>query len=300
MALAETELQLAQVLLAAGDAPAAARRARRASGLLGNLAEERPGDRRLASRAARASRYLGAALTQAGHRTEALVALRSSAAVLEQLGAEDRSFRRELGITHQMIIHALAGSNDRDSALASYAKATSIQEALVAAEPSSVGIKRELAYTHGDMGGFLDWSGDPQGALACHRRALPLFEEIVQADPKNADARLMLAETLNNVGYLEVVTGAQESGRAHLERSLRMLEASASADPGNARARVALARVYESLGTAWAASDRARALDWYRKSRDSYLVLEKDRALGPQLAGELAAIEKKLEAPNED
>jgi hypothetical protein len=157
-------------------------------------------------------------------------------------------------------------------------------------------MKRELAFTHADMGGFLDWSGDPQGALACHGRALPLFEEIVQADPKNADGRLMLAETLNTLGYLEVVTGERDSGRAHLDQSLRMLEASAAADPGNARARLAPARVYESLGTAWLASDRVRALNWYRKCRDSYRVLEKEGALGPQLAAELAAVEKKLGA----
>ena len=44
----------------------------------------------------------------------------------------------------------------------------------------------------------------------------------------------------------------------------------------------------------WLPTDRARALDWYRKCRDSYRVLEKDGALGPQLAAELAAVEKKL------
>ena len=294
MALAETELQLAQVLLVAGDAPAASRRASRASGLFGTLAAERPDDRKLAARSARAKRYLGAALTQAGQRSEALEALRSSAAVLEDLASVDPSVRRELGITHQMIVHALAGSRERDAALASYERASGIQAALVAADPGNIGLKRELAYTHGDMGGFLDWSGDPQGALACHRRALPLFEEIVQADPKNADGRLMLAETLNNVGYLEVVTGDREAGRDHLDRSQRLLESTAAADPGNARARIALARVYESLGTASAATDASKARDWYRKSRDAYRQLAGAGGLAPQMAAELAAVEKKL------
>ena len=297
MALTETELQLAQVLLVAGDAPAAARRASRASGLLGTLAAERPDDRKLAARSARAKRYLGAALTQAGRRSEALEALRSSAAVLEDLAGGDPSFRRELGITHQMIVHALAGSEEREAAFASYTKASGIQEALAAADPSNVGLKRELAYTHGDMGGFLDWSGDSRGALACHLRALPLLEEIVRADPKNADARLMLAETLNNVGYLEVVMGEREAGRAHLDRSQHMLEPTAAADPGNARARIALARVYESLGTSSAATDAAKARDWYRKSRDAYRQLAGSGGLAPQMAAELAAVEKKLEAP---
>jgi tetratricopeptide (TPR) repeat protein len=297
MALAETELQLAQVLLVAGDAPAAARRASRASSLFETLAAERPDDRKLAARSARARRYLGASWTQAGRRSEALEALRASAAVLENLAATDPSVRRELGITHQMIVHALAGSNDREAALASYERASGIQEALAAADPGNLGLKRELAYTHADMGGFLDWSGDPHGALACHTRALPLLEEIVQADPKNADARLLLAETLNNVGYLEVVTGEREAGGAHLDRSLRMLEPAAAADPGNARARIALARVYESLGTASAAADATKSREWYRRSRDVYRQLAGPGGLAPQAAAELAAVEKKLAGP---
>ena len=73
-----------------------------------------------------------------------------------------------------------------------------------------------------------------------------------------------------------------------------MLEAISAADAGNARARIALARVYESLGTAWERTDPVRARDWYRRSRDSYRVLEKSGGLAPQMAGELAAVEKKM------
>jgi non-specific serine/threonine protein kinase/serine/threonine-protein kinase len=296
MALAEAEMQLAQVLLVAGDSTAAATRARRASTLLAALAGEAPDDRKSAARAARAKRYLGAALTQVGRRPEALEVLRESAAVFEGLAATEPSYRREVGITHQMIVHALAGSSDRTAALASYEKAAGIQASLAEADPRNIGLKRELAYTHADMGGFLDWAGEPRGALACHTRALPLLEEIVVADPQNADARLLLAETLNNVGYLELVTGSREIGRARLERSLKMLETIAAADAGNARARIGLARLYESLGTAWEPSDPGRARDWYRKSRDSYLVLEKSGGLAPQVAAELAAVERKLGA----
>jgi tetratricopeptide (TPR) repeat protein len=298
LAVAEVELQLAQVLLVSGEEASAARRTRRASTLLATLAAEKPEDRKLAARSARAKRYLGAALTQLGSRREALDAIRQSADTLEALVGEEPIYRRELGITHQMMVHALAGSSDRAAASASYEKAVAIQRELAEADPRNLGLKRELAYTHADMGGFLDWAGDPRGALECHLRALPLLEEIVQADPQNADARLLLAETLNNAGYLEVVIGERAAGRERLDRSLRMLEPIASADAGNARARLALARLYESLGTAWEASDHGRALDWYRKSRDSYRVLAKSGALGPQLQTELAAVEKKLGAPS--
>jgi tetratricopeptide (TPR) repeat protein len=293
MALAEAELQLAQVLLVAGEGNAAAGRARHASDLLSAQSAERPADARLASRAARAKRYLGTSLAQTGRSTEALAVLREAAAALQQLAASDPAFRRELAITHQMLLHALAGSRDRAAAEESYTAAVTIQQALVDADPRNLALKRELAYTHGDMGGFLDWFGDRRAALACHSRALPLFEDIVAADPQNADAKLMLAETLNNAGYLEILLDERELGQPRLERSLRLLEAIVAADPGNARARVGLARLYESLATA-AAADPLRAREWYGKSRDAYVELRRTGALSPQLARELAEIEKKL------
>ena len=297
-ALAETELQLAQVLMTAGDAPGAAARARRAVAALEALSAAAPRDRRLEARLARAHRYVGAALVRSSARKEALAELMSaerSFDALVQAEPTSKALRRELAITNQMIVHALGGSREREQALASYTKAVALQSELVAAEPGNSSYGRELAYTHVSMGAFYEWSGDAKAALETYARALPILETLVATDPRNADARLLLAETCNSVGYAQVVAGSAAAGLANLERSRSLLEPITAADPANVRATLGLARLYESLGTS-SAGDRARALVWYRKSEATYAALRSRGALDPQAAAELGAVVAKIAA----
>ena len=297
-ALAETELQLAQVLMAAGDAAGAAARARRSVVALEALSASMPQDRRLEARRARAHRYVGAALARSSDRKEALAELVSAERAFHALVEAEptnRALRRELGITNQMIVHALGGSREREQAMASYTKAVALQSELVGSEPGNSSFARELAYTHVSMGAFYEWSGDEKAAVETYERALPILENLVATDPKNADARLLLAETCNSVGYGQVVAGASAAGRANLERSRALLEPIAAADPANVRATLGLARLYESLGTS-STGDRARALAWYRKSEATYAALRSRGALDPQAAAELDAVVAKIAA----
>ncbi len=297
-ALAETELQLAQVLMSAGDASGAAARARRAVTTLEKLSAAAPLDRRLEARRARAHRYVGAALVRSSARAEALTELTSAERAFDALASSDpgnKAFRRELAITNQLIVHALGGSRERERALHSYTKAVALQSELAAAEPGNSSYERELAYTHVSMGAFYEWSGDEKSALETYARALPILESLVATDPRNADTRLLLAETCNSVGYAQVVAGAVPAGLANLERSRALLEPIAAADPANVRATLALARLYESLGTA-RAGDRPRALGWYRRSVEAYGALRSRGALDPQAAAELEAVAAKIAA----
>ncbi len=302
-ALAETRLQLSEVLMAQGEAAAAVVHARGALASLSSLAARAPGDRALPGRAARARRYVGLALARHGDREEALAMLDASAATFESLREADpgnAGYRRELGITHQMIVHALGGGRDRDRAAASYEKAVALQEGLVAEDPRNFSLKRELAYTHMDMGSFLEWSGDAKGALACYARAVPVLEALVLSDPRNADARLLLAEAYNSVGYGLAVTGQPAAALEDLGRSLKLFEAIVKEDPVNVRAEVGLARLYESLGTASEAQPgpaearHERARVWYLKSRDAYVALRARGMLDKITAAELEAVSQKL------
>jgi tetratricopeptide (TPR) repeat protein len=302
-ALAETRLQLSEVLMEAGDAAAAVTQARSAVAILSSLGAAAPGDRALEGRLARGRRYVGLALARHGEREEALATLDASAATFERLaGAEPRSvrYRRELGITHQMIVHALAGGRDRARAEASYDKAVALQDALVLEDPGNFSLKRELAYTHVDMGSFLEWSGDEKGALEAYARAVPVLESLAASDPRNADARLLLAEAYNSVGYGLAVTGTPAAAFEDLARSLKLFEVIVREDPANARAEVGLARLYESFGRAAEAQTgapdaRSRAAHaWYAKSRDAYAALQARGLLDRLTTAELDAVSKKL------
>ncbi len=297
-ALAEAQLQLAQVLMVAGDASGAAARARAAEAALSALSTAAPGDRLLEARRARAQRYLGAALARGGQREEGIRHLVSAARTFERLAAADpasTSYRRELGITHQMIVHALGGSGERERALASYRTAVALQEDLVHAEPGNFSLQRELAYTHVSMGEFFEWSGDAKSALESYLKALPILEALVASDPKNADARLLLAETCNSLGYGQAMTGQPAAALENLRRAQVLFDRIASTDPANARAALGLARLYESFATARAAN-RAEALAWYRRSEAAYLALRAHGQLDPQAATELKAVSTKIAA----
>ncbi len=297
-ALAEAQLQLAQVLMVAGDASGAASRARAAVAALSALSSAAPADRLLQARRARAERYLGAALARGGSRDEGIEHLASAArtfASLAEADAASTSYRRELGITHQMIVHALGGSGERERALESYRTAVALQEDLVRAEPGNFSLRRELAYTHVSLGEFFEWSGDSKGALQAYLTALPILESLVASDPRNADARLLLAEACNSVGYGQAMAGQTEAALANLRRSQGLFDRIAASDPANARAALGLARLYESFATAQAAH-RAEALAWYRRSEAAYVALRERGLLDPQAATELQAVSKKIAA----
>jgi tetratricopeptide (TPR) repeat protein len=307
VALADCELQLAEVLIVTGEADAV-NQARRAVTLLAALSGAAPADRALQARLARARRYLGASLSGTGSRDEALVALRSAAGMFESLARVDPSvpgYRHELALTHQHMVYALGGTQNREEAVASYGKAVGILEELSAAEPGNFSLRRELSYTHSSMGAFYEWSGDMAGALDQYSRALVILEGLVGADPQNADTRLSLAETYNSAGYAQSRTGRPDVALENLGRSLKLFEAITAADPANARARLGLARLYESYGTAWEAvaagrrgaelgSTRLEASQWYRRSRLAYLDLQARGSLDRQAASELEAVTRKI------
>jgi non-specific serine/threonine protein kinase/serine/threonine-protein kinase len=304
-ALAETRLQVSEVLLAEGNAAAAVAEARGGVTALSGLSAALPADRSLEARLARGRRYLGLALARAGQREDALTSLDASARTFEALAAAEpanASYRRELAITHQMTIHALGGSRDVARASSSYGRAVALQEELLRSDPENVSLRRELAYTHMDMGSFLEWRGDERAALEAYARAVPPLESLVEADPRNADARLLLAEAYNSVGYGQVVTGNVAVAGENLSRSLRLFEIAAREDPANARAQVGLARLYDSLGSAAEArrsgeeSGRTVARGWYSRSRGAYLALRERGLLDRQTTAELEAVTKKLAA----
>ena len=297
-ALAETELQLAQVLLVAGDPAGAEARARRALALLAPLPDRAPADAALRGRA---RRHLGVALAGIGRREEALGALRSAAGEFESLSAADAAYRRELAITHQMTLHVLGGTRERAAAVESFTKAAAIFEELLRADPNSPSHRRELAYAHLEMGQFFEWSNDSEGALQQYLETLALLEPLARADPANADVRLLLAETCNSAGYAQATLKQTAPAFENLRRAERLFASLVASDPANARAALGLARLYESFGTAWAAAgDGRRAAESYRRSEAQYLALRDRGGLDAQGGRELEAVSKEVAGATAD
>ena len=309
-ALAETELQLSEVLSVSREWDAAVGRVRHAVSILEELSARSPGDRVASSRLGRSRRYLGSTLSRGSGRAEGLSSLAAAVATFESLcgsGVTDATSNdcHQLAITHQVIVDALGGTKDRAAAFASYERAVSLLQELVRARPASFSLRRELAYCHMSMGAFLEWSGDYEGAVTYYGRAVPIVEDLVTADSGNADVRLFLAEAYNSFGYARARTGDVPVAFQNLERANRLFESIVSEDPVNGRARLGLARLADSFGYAHerAASRirgeaRARALgsalDWYRKSRHAYLDLFAKQAPGAQESYELAEIDRKI------
>ena len=136
-ALAQAELQLAQVEIVAGEGEAAEARSRQAVSMYAALVAEEPSSRPMRARLARARRYLATSMRRT-RRDEAVAMLKESAAAFEALAAEDPAtpgYTREVSITHQQLLEALAGTPARAEAEESYRKSVTILEALVAKEP---------------------------------------------------------------------------------------------------------------------------------------------------------------------
>ena len=264
----------------------------------------------LEARLARGWRYRGLALAHRGDRERALASLEASAKTFEALAVADPKavgYRRELAITHQMIVHALAGSRDRERAAASYAPAVDLP-GRVGARRSGELLSQTRARLHPHGHGFLSRveRGRGAGARVLFRRGRSVGVPC-GFGPRNADIRLLLAEAYNSVGYGQAVTGSPEASLTTLSRSLDLFQRAAG-DEANARARVGLARLFESFGTACDAisagaqgseKERSRrdALAWYTKSRQAYFDVEAHGGLDRQTRSELESVSRKAGLP---
>jgi len=307
VALAATELDLAQVLVVAGEARGAVESSRRATAIFRSLAAAHPEDRALAAGLARAERYLGMALSAEGDIAGAAGALRSAVRAFDRLSAagSSRDYRRELAISHQILIHVLPGT-ENTTATESYRAAVEIQEALILGDPGNAALHRELSYTQFDMGFFRERRKDFPGALEAYGKAVRILESLASGDPRNAEARLLLGAAYNSLGYAQARTGVLTAAAANLSRSLGLLEPLASSDPTNVPVKVALARLYDSFGTAAETEAQQSGLgqrirleearEWYSRSERTYAALRERGRLSGRGVLELDAVAAKLSA----
>jgi len=224
---------------------------------------------------------------------------------LAQEAGDDPSLQRELAMAYAKVGYVqwhryYANLGDTAGALASQRKALAIQQALVAADPTDVGVRRDLARSSMWVGDALAATGDVSGALEHYRLALATREGLAAADPTNAQDRhdaaisyQRLGDTLGNPGYPNV--GNPLGALASYHKMLATLEALAAEAPTNAAAQHALSIGYEKIGDMLPVlGDTAGALASQRKALAIRQALAAADPTNAQLRRDLAVGYRKV------
>jgi non-specific serine/threonine protein kinase/serine/threonine-protein kinase len=169
---------------------------------------------------------------------------------LSQEAKGDPSLQRELATAYQRIGDVQgqprqANLGDQAGAAASYRKAVSIQESLLAADPRNQEVRREIVRSYGKLSDLLRDMGDTAGSVENSRKEMTAAEAVYAADPGNPENRLLFATYRMDFGYKQaVVAGDKAAGLRNLQQGSKMLEQIVAEHPENRYARRILGLSY--------------------------------------------------------
>ena len=263
--LATCHVRVASLLGRSGDQEGAMASLTQAVGIATAAAARAPGDLRLLKVLVKADRQIASIRQGQGDLTSALASARRSLARLESAGAghtKDPDLENMLATAHVTLARLVARTEDYAAAAQLYARAQSIQEARLAADPLSVRRRRGLAIYVCEAGlNFCEMERWGE-ALAHGRRAHELIRGLSDADAADADAK----QVLLFVDMLLCKAETRTSGRVvhNCEKAVTRAAALASAGADDIRSGLDLMRAYAVLGGAkHAVGDHAGALDAY-------------------------------------
>ena len=216
---------------------------------------------------------LGDLLVKSGQIEESLAVYRKALSRYEPVAATtgDRDDRFNLFVAHAKVGGAFARLGRNREALASYATARPIIQALVDEDGNDATARRSLAVSLNQIGELLDRSGDSAGALARYRESLALREALAPADPRNVLARSDLVGSYIHIGDLLAKTGADAEALAQYGLAARILEALAARDPGDRASQADLAGAVARIADLQARQGKATdALARYRKALPAF------------------------------
>jgi non-specific serine/threonine protein kinase/serine/threonine-protein kinase len=112
---------------------------------------------------------------------------------LARQAGQDVSLQRELALAYQKVGDVQgnptnANLGDSAGARASYQKALSIVQKLLADHPEDSSPQRSLAILHEKLSDLQAWNGDPRAGADSARQALAIFQSIAEADPASPKA----------------------------------------------------------------------------------------------------------------
>jgi len=193
---------------------------------------------------------------------------------LSQEAKGDPSLQREVAAAYVRIGDVQgqprqANLGDHAGAEASYRKALTIREVLVAADPANPDLRRELVIGYGKLSDLLREKGDLAGAMEASGKQMAPMEAVLKADPTNVSNRVLFAAYHMDHGYKQATIGGdREGGLASMRQSSNLLEQLAAERPGDQNVHRILALDYSR--TAEILEDtpatRPQALALYKKA----------------------------------
>ena len=184
---------------------------------------------------------------------------------LAQRAQGDRSLQRELAEAYLKVGDVQGNPyapnlGDTQGAADSYAKALTISQALVAADPKDSQAQGYLGRSHKSLGEVLPLLGKPREAAGNLRKATEVFESLTSAKPSDEALRTELASSYQVLGDVLGHAGVQNLGdRAgalqSYSKAQAIYEAQAASDPGNNAARRGVAILRMRIGDLLLARD---------------------------------------------
>ncbi len=172
---------------------------------------------------------------------------------LSQEAGSDRDLGRELATAYEKVGDMQGNPNsanvgDMKGALASYAKARELRQALVKAHPQDGRQRHELADNYEHTGYVLWWMNQTDRAVAEYHAALALRTALLAEQPRSADYRRGMALLEMHLGDVPAWNNDTPAAMAAFNVALPLLRDLAAEQPGDAGAQVAVARCLTSMG----------------------------------------------------
>ncbi|HEY0727959.1 MAG TPA: hypothetical protein VGD38_07825, partial [Pyrinomonadaceae bacterium] len=178
---------------------------------------------------------------------------------LAQEASDDPALQRELAVAYQRVGDVQgnptnANLGDTAGALASYRKALSIADVLLAGDPNDVEAQRSRALTYQKLSDLQAWTGDLQNAIESARKSLASFKALAEAESTNLKSRQSLAISHIKLGDILgnpfFANAGDEAGALEQYRlSLALWQALHVSDSTDATTRRYLGLIHERIGT---------------------------------------------------
>jgi eukaryotic-like serine/threonine-protein kinase len=248
-----------------GDIGSAVAASRRAVELLEGVVREAPRDPEFRRGLADAHFFLSNRLSSADDREGTVLEMRRALATYESLlvdAPRDVRLRRAIALCHKYIASSFAlpqsPAFDPAVALAGYEKSLTIEQALLAEDPTNALLKRDLSHSFGGCGESLFRLGRVAEGAAAYGKAIALRVELTAADPKNMGIRQALARAHMNLAENLTASGNPLDALVSLRRAQPMLDDVAAKDPSNAMLASEHATLARYFGEAHAANGNVR------------------------------------------